>query len=344
MNLLVFRFSAMGDVALAQPVIKNILENNPKVHITFVSNKNLKPLFLDLPNFTFIGVDLKADYNGFLGIIKLFNSLKKTGKYNHIIDLHSVLRTWGLCFLFSLIGISYKRIDKGRKEKKQLTVKHKKQFVPLKHTTERYADVFRKLGLKTSEIKAHSINLSAEVGKSLHPFLAEKNLLPKNNQWIGIAPFSKHKQKEWGIEKVNKLIEMLSKNDATVFLFGGGKSEIERLENLAASYKNTIVVAGKLDFEKEMALIAQLDAMVTMDSFNMHLAGLLGIKVVSIWGATHHFSGFGPLGVNKEYVVEVPHKELACRPCSVFGNKPCHRGDHACMQQIKVENVLAFLK
>ena len=344
MNILVFRFSAMGDVALAQPVIKNVLENNPEVHLTFVSHKNLKPLFLDLPNFTFIGVDLKADYNGFLGIIKLFTVLKKTGKYNYIIDLHSVLRTWALCFLFSLIGISYKRINKGRKEKKELTGKEKTDFFLLKHTTKRYAEVFEKLGLKTSEVKTQRINPSARASKSLRPFLTENNLLPKNNQWIGIAPFSKHKQKEWGIEKVNKLIEILSKNNTTIFLFGGGKSEVERLENLAADHNNTMVAAGKLNFEREMALIAQLDAMVTMDSFNMHLAGLLGTKVVSIWGATHHFAGFGPLGKNKKFIVEVPREKLACRPCSVFGNKPCHRGDHACMKEIQVENVLAFLK
>ncbi len=344
MNLLVFRFSAMGDVALTQPVIKNILENNPDIHITFVSHKNLAPLFSDLPRFTFIGVDLKADYNGFLGIFQLFNFLKKTEKYHHIIDLHSVLRTWVLCFLFSLKGISYKRIDKGRKEKKQLTDKHKKQFALLNHTTERYTDVFKKIGLKTSEIKAHSISPTTEASNSLKPFLTENNLLQKNKRWIGIAPFSKHKQKEWGIKKVNELIALLSKNDTTVFLFGGGKSEIERLEKLASTHNNTIVAAGKLDFEKEMALIAQLDAMVTMDSFNMHLAGLLGIKVVSIWGATHHFAGFGPLGENKNYIVDIPQEKLSCRPCSVFGNKPCHRGDHACMEQLQVENVMAFLK
>ncbi len=344
MNILVFRFSAMGDVAMTHPVIRNILENNPNIHITFVSQKTLAPLFSDLPRFTFIGVDLKNEYKGFLGVFKLYNFLKNTGDYHHVIDLHSVLRTWVLCFLFSLKGISYNSINKGRKEKKQLTSKNKKQFVPLKHTTERYADVFKKLGLKTTEIKAHSIKPTAEASNSLKPFLTRNNPLPKNIQWIGIAPFSKHQQKEWGVEKINTLIKTLSKNNNTIFLFGGGKSEIERLEKLAANHKNTIVAAGKLNFDREIALIAQLDVMVTMDSFNMHLAGLLGTKVISIWGATHHFSGFGPLGQNKNYIVDISQEKLSCRPCSVFGNKPCYRGDHACMKHIQVENVMAFLK
>jgi hypothetical protein len=31
---------------------------------------------------------------------------------------------------------------------------------------------------------------------------------------------------------------------------------------------------------------------------------------------------------------------LPCRPCSVFGNKPCLRGDFACMQGIAPETVV----
>jgi len=32
--------------------------------------------------------------------------------------------------------------------------------------------------------------------------------------------------------------------------------------------------------------------------------------------------------------------DLECRPCSVFGNKPCFRGDHACMEWLGPEKVV----
>src|SRR5690606_4511860 len=88
----------------------------------------------------------------------------------------------------------------------------------------------------------------------------------------------------------------------------------------------------------------RLDVMVAMDSLNMHLAALLGVPVISIWGPTHPFSGFGPYGQGNEAIVQVPVAELECRPCSIFGNKPCFRKDLACMNRITPETVHARIR
>ena len=42
----------------------------------------------------------------------------------------------------------------------------------------------------------------------------------------------------------------------------------------------------------ELNLMSHLDVMLSMDSANMHLASLVNIPVVSIWGATHPYAGF----------------------------------------------------
>jgi len=78
--------------------------------------------------------------------------------------------------------------------------------------------------------------------------------------------------------------------------------------------------------------------MISMDSANMHLASLFGVPVVSVWGATHPFAGFMGFGQSPDRAVQID--DLECRPCSVFGNKPCFRGDHACMEWITPERVL----
>lgn len=77
--------------------------------------------------------------------------------------------------------------------------------------------------------------------------------------------------------------------------------------------------------------MSHLDVMLCMDSVNMHLAALTGIRIVSVWGATHPFAGF--LGWNHR-MGDVVQVDMPCRPCSVFGNVPCMRGDHACMNAI----------
>ncbi len=71
-----------------------------------------------------------------------------------------------------------------------------------------------------------------------------------------------------------------------------------------------------------------LRVMLTMDSGNMHLASLVGTRVVSIWGATHPFAGFLGFGQSEDDCIQ---RDLPCRPCSIYGNKACKFGDYRCM-------------
>lgn len=343
MNLLVFRFSAMGDVALVQPVIKHILAHNPTVHITLVTKPQFKPLFSGLPRFTFYSVDFKGANKGFTGLLKLQKQLLARSGYDYIVDLHDVIRTWILCFLFSLKGVPYKRVDKGRAEKKNLTRKTDKRFKRLSHTTQRYLEAFAELGLKLSgELKIPSLQLPSDGPEGWRKTLGPRHL-PKKTRWVGIAPFAKHPQKQWPVEKMQDFIQHLTTDKKYLALLFGGGEETAKLKTLAKGNDQVTVLAGRLDLIEEMAIMGQLDVMITMDSFNMHLAGLLGVKVISIWGATHPYAGFGPLGENEKFVVQIPAETLPCRPCSVFGNRPCWRGDFACMQQIGPEMVIQMM-
>ena len=78
--------------------------------------------------------------------------------------------------------------------------------------------------------------------------------------------------------------------------------------------------------------------MLTMDSANMHLASLVGTPVVSIWGATHPNVGFYGFRQDPNNDVLI---DLVCRPCYVFGNKPCANSEqYACMNRISETSVI----
>ncbi len=344
MNILVFRFSAMGDVALAQPVIKQMLSQNADVEITLVTKPEFAPLFEGLPRFKFFGANFKRDFKGLSGLVRLQKQLLTDVHYDYVVDLHDVVRTWILCFLLSIRGIPYKRIDKDRTSRKKLTRKNDKAFKPLKHTSQRYLEVFRQVGLRTGDLSDLQVTPSPV---PFHPasrwkaLLNAGHFLPKDRPWVGLAPFSKHPQKEWPLEKLKVLIKALTdEKKFCVLLFGGGQEEVSRLKHLAGDNNDVLNLAGSLNLAEEMEVVSQLDLMITMDSFNMHLAGLLGVRIVSIWGATHPYAGFGPLGENEKYLVQISHQDLPCRPCSIFGNRPCWRGDFACMQQITPDMVM----
>ena len=83
--------------------------------------------------------------------------------------------------------------------------------------------------------------------------------------------------------------------------------------------------------------MSHLHVMLSMDSGNMHMASLTGIPVVSIWGATHPYAGFMGYNQPADRALGI---DMPCRPCSIFGNKPCQRGDYACMKGIEPEQVV----
>ena len=314
-KILVIRFSAMGDVALSAPVISSVLEHHPTLEIVFLSRQLFKPFFQDHDRLTFIGADLKGKHKGVFGLKKLQNELLKEHKFDAVVDLHDVLRTKILRFYFKTRGIHCFSINKGRGEKKDL-INRRGPFKKLKHTTQRYLDVFDRANVQSSlNTGPWLVPIASD---TTNAFLKINNCEIKNNSWIGIAPFAAHKSKEWPIEKMKNVISQLINARKTVFLFGGGQEEIKKLEGIKKAFPKSILVAGQLNLDEELALISRLDLMVAMDSSNMHLSTIVGTKVVSIWGATHHYLGFGPLN-NDNNIIEASREKLPCRPCSIYG-------------------------
>lgn len=341
MKVLVIRFSAMGDVAMTVPALRGVLEANSELELTMVTNAAFQPMFNEIERLQLYVVRLK-DYSGLLGLRRLFRELKELEKWDAVLDLHSVMRSWIIGGFFRLNGVPVYRIDKGREEKAELVKKHGKNLRQLKHSSERYLDVFKACGLDGKLASGPVIIPKAESKEQLDRFL-DSNGLKKEESWIGIAPFSVHRQKTWPLEKVSALIaRLVNSGDNQIFLFGG-PDEATALKGLCNGHSNCRNMAGVLSLSEEIALVHELDVMIAMDSFNMHLAALCGTKVVSIWGGTHHYAGFGPLNNNVKNIVEINPLQLTCRPCSVFGSKPCYRGDWACLERIEVDDVLAKL-
>ena len=325
----------MGDVAMTVPVIKNLLHQNPQLRVTVVSNALFQPLFEGLHRCVFYPAHLKLQHKGITGIVRLYKELKSLGPFQAVADLHNVLRSSLLRTLFQLGGVKNAFIDKGRKEKKLLTRKENKVCRPLTTTHERYAAVFRNLGfivkLDTS---------GAVYGNAAIPAAARAFFLP-GKPVIGIAPFAQYKEKMYPLDKMKTVVQHLAATNHLVLLFGGGTQEVSVLQQWEKEMDSVFNVAGSYSFREELAIISNLRAMVSMDSANMHLASLYNIPVISIWGATHTFAGFYGWGQSPRNIVEI---DLYCRPCSVFGNKPCYRGDHACMQWIPGEAILERIR
>jgi len=340
-KIIAFRLSAMGDVSLTVPAIKGVIDANPDLEITLVTRKFFAPFFYGIPRLRLFFPELNGRHKGFGGLYKLYRDLKKGGPFEAVIDLHGVIRTRILTFLFKTSGIPGFSIDKGRKEKRFLI--KSKYIRMLKHTTERYLETFIAAGYKGQIGKAPFLNVNEEANATANRFL-EKNEIKAGKLKIGLAPFATLQPKIWGIQNFRELVSLInSEHDVEFFLFGGGSDEIVLLKEFQSYSPNLHMVAGELDLSAELALIRKLQLMISMDSSNMHLAALSGIPTVSIWGGTHPAFGFYALGQPTDYHIQTPASSLKCRPCSVFGNKPCIYATPKCMEMVKPQDVLRTL-
>ena len=322
-HLLLIRFSALGDILMTVPVIDALARQYPHVHITVVSRPFVGSIIRLLPeNVSFFGINPHG-----LSVSHLYRELRVLSP-THVCDLHDVLRTKLLRWRFRLAGLPVDHIHKERRARRAFVAAGEKH--PQKTAFRKYAEALGRMGFPVVIDETQPFRLIA-------PIPHGKSDVPR----IGIAPFAAHQGKIYPLDRMEQVVAMLSEREVQVYLFGAGATEKQQMEEWAARYQGVESVVGRLeDMAAELHLMASLDAMLTMDSGNMHLASLAGVRVVSIWGATHPLGGFLGWGQRMEDVVEL---DLPCRPCSIYGSRPCRFGDWHCLTGIKKEAIVERL-
>jgi ADP-heptose:LPS heptosyltransferase len=332
MRLLVIRTSAMGDVALMTPVIKGMREQFPDAELVIITRPVFKPFFSSIEGLTLIFPDLKKRHKGFLGLFRLFKDISRQSHIDHVIDLHDVLRSKLLRSFFRLSGVAVSVIDKGRGEKRSLINGKKK--ARLKHSVERYCDVFAKAGFPVVPSKGSGIVASQRIKSDV---LFVQGVPGELN--IGVAPYAKHILKVWPESNMVELLQLIAASYKCRFWLFGGTEDSEKLTQLQTKIKGSTNLAGKLSLEEELSFMSNLDLMIAMDSSNMHMAALVGTKVISIWGGTDPLAGFSGWMQPDDFSIRIPIEELTCRPCTIYGKGVCKRGDFACMNWLTPEIV-----
>ena len=264
-RILVIRLSALGDVAMTIPAIYSVARTYPQHRFYVLTMAFCTKLFIHVPeNITLCPVkDRKAVLEPIKGL-----------KFDAVADLHNVMRSWKIDLRYLLRGVRVAMLDKKRCERHAIT--HQNKYTESKFTA-RYFDVFRRLGLPCEP--------------QFDGLFDKKPTLPlqltklENEHWIGIAPFARYKNKTYPANQMREVIALLSqKENVRIFLFGGRGEEKAVLDSWSEGLANVKSIAGTLQLHEELALMGWLDTMISMDSANMHLASLAGVRVVSIWG------------------------------------------------------------
>lgn len=305
-HILIVRLSALGDVAILQPVVRQRAESNPDILFSVSGPPLLEPLFAGIGNVRYLPTPRKQSPR------QLYRQLAPL-KPDIVADMHHVLRTIELSWIFRLHGVPVISIDKRK---------------PLNRPAwKRYDEVLSRCGLKGEALPADHYFL---------PRPSDDGLVR-----IGIAPFAQHRGKCYPLELMERVVERLARDPRVRILLFGSSAEAPKMQPWADRYPHVENHAGKHPFEEELALISSLSVMVSMDSSNMHFASCLGIPVVSVWGATHPSYGFYGWRQDPANAVQL---DMPCRPCSKYGKKPCRHGDYPCLKDIAPEEIVARLK
>lgn len=175
-----------------------------------------------------------------------------------------------------------------------------------------------------------SMNCSQVVhswGRYFHPKLSTK--------YICLFPGSVWATKQWTESGFRNLAEAIIKKGYQV-VFMGGKPEIDLCRRISQGFESALVLTGETTLKESLQILGGAVGVVTNDSAGQHLAALVQLPSISIFGPTVLQYGFRPWNPNAKVVENL---NIDCRPCGLHGHAQCPKGHHRCMTEISHQEV-----
>ncbi len=317
-TILIIRLGRLGDVALTAPTIKNLRFLYPESQIVFITREAYKPLAENL--FGVNRVLTFPDEGSYLDLVKLSTDLDDY-QPDLVVDLHKNFRSFHLA---NLSKAPYKVVYKKRRKERQAAVNDKtfKDFVP--HTTDLYNLVIQQL---KGECLARRPDIMLPESILVGPDVVRKG--------IALAPGAGSPEKTWPLDHFAAIAERIIYDfrlDVTICLGSKEKDFEPKFAHLPQEHVRILHNMPIMNIANELSKV-QLS--LTNDSGLMHISSAVGTPTVAMFGPTHEQLGFFPLGLH-DIMLATDEK---CRPCSLHGNKPCHREEQYCFTRLTVDFV-----
>jgi lipopolysaccharide heptosyltransferase II len=330
-NILVMKISSIGDVVLVVPALKAIREKFPFAKIFCLVGKDSRKIIRQCPYIDGMVVyDYKGKDKGWLKFLKLAAQLRQQ-RIDKIIDFQNSKKSHLLSFL-SLPGESY-GYDNGKYGfLLSRTIKNDQtQIGPVTHQFR----VLSMLGIKEPANARLELWITDKDRKYVDELLESEWLgNAKRIVGINIAASERWMTKNWPVEYVAKLCEMLTARNIRVIITGLEKDRILVNRLAALTHSKPAVIIGRTDIPQLAELIRRCNVYISPDSAPLHLAAAVQTPFIALFGPTSSARHLPPVGNVKCSVIE---KKLACAPCY---SQRCKILTHACMRDITPESIL----
>jgi lipopolysaccharide heptosyltransferase II len=276
--------------------------------------------------------DGKHDHKNFFGLMTLGQKLRKY-RFDIVVDFQNNRRSHWLSFLsFARENYGFKRGLWGfLKLNGVKDVDHSMQPVPHQFL------ILEKLGILYNPSMFLELWPSEQDKKYVNELLESEWLGNVTNiVGINVAASSKWGTKNWPVESMAKLCDLLSAQNIRIVLTGMEKDKLLARHLMSLTKAKPADLTGKTDVTQLAALISRCRAYVTPDSAPMHVAAAMGTPFVAFFGPTSSARHLPP--ARKMRVIE---KKPSCAPCY---SSECKVKTHECMTTISPEEVAHRIK
>lgn len=329
-NLLVLRFSSIGDIIQTTSVLNTLKKYYPDISINYVTLSKYEPLLIGHPSIDKLyAFDTSNTYSSLVELRKMI----KQKNFDLILDLHNSARTKIIRRLSNKMQSLY--VAKPRVKRFSLFLNHQNKFSSSFNQKTWLHKPIEKFLPKKYKISKISLSISNEEKKIAIKYLNENGL--KNRGYFVVIPGAAWRQKQWGIEKYISLIkQFIVKYDLTPILLGSETDTICNDINQGLD-SESINMVGKTDLRQSMAIISQSSLCIGSDTGFIYASEALGINTIAILGPTSIETGAGVFSKN---TINIEDNNLWCRPCSQNGSFPCYRAKQYCMSNITPKEVI----
>lgn len=343
-KILVLRLSAVGDVIRTLPAVKALKEHRPSSFITWIVEEPSRALLESQPEVDEVILFPRKRWTrgikSLKGIWATFGEMRgfvkdlRRRKFDIVLDFHGILKSGVLSFLSG----SPKRIGYDRRSTKEgnFLFSNVKAMLP-QHKVSRFQRNLALLkgmgvGVEGSKYRLH---IPPEDREYMGSFFKASSAFV-NRPLIAIHPGTSQKAffKRWMPDQYAQLADRLVRELNASVLFTWGDEELGWVESIRKQMKEPSLLAPKTESLTQLGeLYRNCDLYIGGDTGPMHIASLMGIPAVVIYGPTDPIEN-EPFGNH----IKV-RKEVGCSPCHEYS---CKKLD--CIRAVSANEVFKATK
>ena len=300
----------LGDAVMSVPAVRAIKGGRPDVHVTIAAPDKIAAMWKLIPE---VDAIIPLPEGSLLPVVRL---LKQQMSFDVAILFPNSLR---VAFESWLSGIPRSVGYRGHWRSwlvNQIVRKPRKPRPPEHHSL-RFFRIARECGAETSNIEFPKLDQTSNI---------------EHQTLIGLCPGAEYgPAKRWLPERFAEAATKISTQSSAQWILLGTKNDAAIGEQIAAAIGDHCVNRiGQTTLDQLIDELRRCSLLLTNDTGTMHLAALLGVPVVAVFGSTEPRLT-GPLG--NGHIILRHHVE--CSPCF---HRECPI-DFRCMKAISADEV-----